>query len=529
MSEKNPDAERSRPAPHPMNETNLGSLLYSGQFVLGPSFVENLSGWQRLSIGSALQITAHPALSLCHRSDGNRSLTLIGYIVDPDQVNATDLDVVDKLLGKYSSIQELINATFRFGGRWVLIAQDGNRRYLFNDPLGLRQAFYTDTVCTDNDLWVMSQTGMGAELLGLTMDPSSRDYMEWRMSQGHHEYMWPGTTSPFREILHLLPNHYLDINTGRCHRFWPRERLEQISLDEAIDRVADRMPRLLEAAVNRFDLALGLTAGLDSRLVLAASKAISERISYISVQNVMMHAEHADLTVPANILQKLGLRHDVIVARSAMSPAFRQVYEKSIMAAHAHYGPNAEAILGHYGRTKAAVTGSGSEICREELRLGLPLLERRPSPEFLAMRHLGGLHPFTMQSLRGWCERVPHNHGIHPLDLFEWEQGCGNWLAMTQLEFSIAWREIFTPFNCRTVLTTLLAIPARYRMAPDYTIYNALIGRLWPEVMTEPINPHKEQSQGNRYWRAMKFLTKYGVSRALYRLRGARHARHNAQ
>jgi len=207
------------------------------------------------------------------------------------------------------------------GGGW-LIAQDGNRRYLFNDPLGLRQAFYTDTVCTDNDLWVMSQTGMGAELLGLTMDPSSRDYMEWRMSQGHHEYMWPGTTSPFREILHLLPNHYLDINTGRCHRFWPRERLEQISLDEAIDRVADLMPRLLEAAANRFDLVLGLTAGIDSRLVLAASRAVRERISYVSVRQTVMPADHADLTVAANILQKLGLRHELIIARPSMSPAF---------------------------------------------------------------------------------------------------------------------------------------------------------------------------------------------------------------
>jgi hypothetical protein len=468
-------------------------------------------------------------LSLCHRSAGNRSLTLIGYIVDPDQVNATDSDVVDKLLGKYSSIQELINATFRFGGRWVLIAQDGNRRYLFNDPLGLRQAFYTDTVRTDNDLWVMSQAGTGAELLGLTMDPSSRDYMEWRMSQGHHEYMWPGTTSPFREILHLLPNHYLDINTGRCHRFWPREQLEQISFDEAIDRVADRMPRLLEAAANRFDLVLGLTAGIDSRLVLAASRAIRKRISYVSVRQAVMPADHADLTVAANVLQKLGLRHELIIARPSMSPAFRLAYEKSVYLAHAHYGPDTEAILGHYGHTKAAVTGSGSEICRANMRLGIPLLERRPSPEFLAMQHIGGLHPFTIQNVREWCETVPHCRGIELLDLFEWEQNSGNWLAMTQLEFSIAWREIFTPFNCRAVLTTLLAVPERYRMAPDYTIYNALISRLWPEVMAEPINPHKDRSLGDRYWRAMKFLARYGVSRALYKLRGARRVRLNAQ
>jgi hypothetical protein len=440
-------------------------------------------------------------------------------LVDPDHVLATDSNILDDLLGKYSSIQTLVDATFRLGGRWLLIAQEGNRSYLFNDPMGLRQVFYTDTLRTEHDLWVMSQAGMAENLLGLTMDPSCRDYMEWRLSHGGHEYMWPGTTSPFREIRHLLPNHYLDINTGRCHRFWPQNPLDPISVNDAMDRLAELMPRLLEAAANRFDLALGLTAGIDSRLVLAASRDIRERISYVSVQSAITPADHADLVVAANLLHKLGLRHEVIEARPAMSSSFQHIYEKSVKAAHTHYGPDAEAILEYYARDKTAVTGSGSEICREELRLGLPLLERRPGPEYFAERCVGGLHPFTVQSLREWCTSTPSYHGINLLDLFEWEQNSGNWLAMTQLEFSIAWQEIFTPFNCRAVLLSLLAVPVRYRAAPDYNIYYSLIRRLWPEIMDEPINPHKRLDRGRRYWRALKFITKYGINYASYKVR----------
>ncbi len=65
---------------------------------------------------------------------------------------------------------------------------------------------------------------------------------------------------------------------------------------------------------------------------------------------------------------------------------------------------------------------------------------------------------------------------------------------MTQLEFDIAWREIITPYNCRDVLTTMLGVDERYRCAPDYTLFKRLIDRLWPEVLSEPINPHKPKT-----------------------------------
>lgn len=409
-----------------------------------------------------------------------------------------------------------MEATFRLGGRWLLIAQQGNHSFLFNDPMGLRQAFYTDKERTDGNLWVMSQAGMAAERLGLTMDPLARDYVNRRLSKGHTEYMWPGSSSPFREIRHLLPNHYLDLGTGCCYRFWPNEPLVPLTFDEAVERLSKRLPQLIEAAANRFDLVLGMTAGIDSRLVLAASKSIRQELSYVSVKQVGMQTDHADLMIPANLLRKLELPHEVIHVQPGMSDAFREVYDKSVFLAHAHYGPDAEALLGHFGRAKVAVTGSGSEICRGDARFGISFLENKPSPEFLAREHIGGLHPFTIQNVQEWCAAAPHDCGIELLDLFEWEQGSGNWLAMTQLEFNIAWRDIFTPFNCRDVLISLLAVPEQYRVSPACRIYHELIGRLWPEVMNEPVNPHKDRARGNNHYQSIKFLARYGVARALY-------------
>jgi hypothetical protein len=83
------------------------------------------------------------------------------------------------------------------------------------------------------------------------------------------------------------------------------------------------------------------------------------------------------------------------------------------------------------------------------------------------------------------------------LDLFSWEQSHGNWLAATQMEFDLAWRDMFTPFNCRELLTTMLSIDARYRSSPRHRAFYALIEKMWPDLLDEPINPDKSEGRGS--------------------------------
>jgi len=44
-------------------------------------------------------------------------------------------------------------------------------------------------------------------------------------------------------------------------------------------------------------------------------------------------------------------------------------------------------------------------------------------------------------------------------------------------------------YNNRALLETLLAVPAKSRQHPGYGFYRKLIGHLWPETLSEPINP----------------------------------------
>lgn len=473
------------------------STLFAGQFVLGPEFPKSLASWRRYTLADGLALATHPQLPVTRVAEGDRALTLIGFALDPDLPTADDVDILLYLLERYDSLEALIAATARLGGRWLLIAQAGAERHLFQDALGLRQVFYTDPRATSGT-WAMSQPGLALELLKLTPEREALDFIDSFEFRCFTEYRWPAAASPFQELRRIQPNHVLDLQTGEARRFWPTSTLRRLPVGCAIEDVARLMTGLVRAAAHRYDLALAITAGIDSRLVLAVSREISDRISYVTIRQARMADDHPDVVVPARLLERLALPREVVRARASMSPAFSWSYKRSVFLAHDHYGADAEAILRRFGRRKVVMTGSGAEVARCSFRDRYALARwRRPSARDLARLQQMGEHPLALRHFAEWLGDARNHHGVPLLDLFEWEQGHGSWLASTQLEFDIAWRDIFTPYNCRAVLTALLGVEERYRKAPHYILFRRITETLWPDLLSEPINPRQPKHRAH--------------------------------
>jgi hypothetical protein len=479
------------------------------QFLLGPAFAEHLAGWQRLAVAGELKLTAHPDLACTQASAGTRELTLLGHMLDPRAPAAGNADILRTLLAAFTDRASLIGATDRFGGRWVLIAADGRDRFLFHDALGLRQAFYTDPTVTGG-VWVVSQPGLAGEMLELEPDEQAERFVDSPAVRRTPEFRWPASGTPLRGLRHLLPNRWLDLRSAREQRYWPVRPLERLTPEAAIERLLVLLPGQLRAAAARFDLALGLTAGLDSRMVLAAAREVVDRIAIVTLRQGKMPDEHPDIETPARLLARLGLTHHVIRANSTMTADFSQRYKRNVHLAHDHYGHDAEALLKHFGRTRAVLTGSGAEVGRCPFRQKLPHAAHiRFTPRLLAWLEFGVVEPFAVARLGQWLVEAQAQRHVKLLDLLEWEQDYGNWLAMTQLEFDIAWRDSFTPFNCRELLATVLAVPERYRREPDYRMFREFIRRAWPELLSEPINPHIRSTRVGRAVRDLKAVVKH--------------------
>jgi hypothetical protein len=208
-----------------------------------------------------------------------------------------------------------------------------------------------------------------------------------------------------------------------------------------------------------------------------------------------MADNHPDISVPARLLGELGLTHKIITPNPGMSPAFARLFRQNVFMAHDHYGPDVEAIADYTLRRTAAITGSGAEIGKcsysTEFRNALP---EEVTTTMLAQAVGMGTHRFPTRHFNNWLKGLGPIYNVKTADLFQWEHAHGNWLAMTQLQFDLAWHEIITPYNCREVLTTFLSVPEQYRTPPEYVLYRTLIKTLWPELLSVPINPHKQRS-----------------------------------
>jgi hypothetical protein len=475
-------------------------LSYRRQFILGPRFVEHiatpsgpvepLAGWQRVAIRPTVCLTVHPDLAVCQVRDGQRSITLLGFILDPTEPQASDREIVGSLLRaltRTASVDRFVAGTDGFGGRWVLIVDDGRDLRLFHDAAGLRQVFYTRRARAGT-IWCASDAGVIARILGLSIDPKAEAFMN---SWTSRQYWWPGDTSPYTDVRRLLPNHYLDLGTAETERYWPNSNLGTVSLPECTGRVSTSLVGMLRAARNRFPLALTITAGWDSRVALAATRNIDDVFCF-TLQYWDHTAASDDIRVPARLLPRLGLTHHVFRCPSTMNDAFAEIYRNNVTTAHDVYGIIAEALYASFPGDHVMVKGVVSEVTRCWYQQRVPHATNQTLTPAMLAHAVEMDHPFALAALDGWLQGTNRALNVDILDLLFWEQRIGSWQSTAQLEWDIV-QDVLTPFNCRALLIDLLSLDTKHRASHSPAIYIELMKTLWPEVLDEPINPSKDR------------------------------------
>jgi len=470
--------------------SDFEKLQYRSQFVLGPYFIENFVSWKKMKIGNGICLTVHPDLNTYQIISKEKSVTLLGYMLDPNNPHDSDSDVIKKLSLKiFDNVGPYFGLTYDFGGRWILIIDDGKEPILFTDPAGLRQVVYTEKKST-GDFWCASQPGVIAEVLNLKMDEDAVRFIN-SFKQRDDEYYWVGDSTPYKEIKHLLPNHFLKLREGSGSRYWPDKAFKRISLDEGAKESSRYLEGLMICASKRYNLILSLSSGLDSRLLLAASRKIKDKITCLTEIKKNMNEEHADVRIPSKLLQKLGIAHDIVESPTQiMSDRFNDIFHKNVPFAHEKWALKAEVYFNRYNLKVVDVIGTVSDIAKFGYDYfidndGAITLDKLS--ECIKLKNDG----FALTHLERWIKEIGDTFNYSAPDLFYWEQRIGRWASTNYLEFDVGWQDIFAPYNCRTLLITMLSVDAKFRMPPNYRICEKMIRNLWPEVLSQPINPHR--------------------------------------
>lgn len=461
--------------------------LHRRQFVIGPSPVRPASDWVTTHIPDTGYLSHSPELRVASATDADgRIWHVLGLVV---QTDANKSDPVREVAGATHSTIEHVYQTW--AGRWILI---GNGE-LHMDAAGLLSCFYSlkETGDGTRELWVSGSVALLADLLRIDISNDRQ------IRHGEVAIDWyPPPRSRYEAVRRLLPSQVLVLANGDLR---PRRLFPEITTSLGYDDVLDTLQRYLTSALQEASKAadtlwLPLTAGYDSRLLLAAAHYAG--VSVKTYTQGYKNIEPLDRDIPPKLAEAVGMSHS-LYWDGAYNSAAADLWDRHT----GHHCVAADRRFVSHGQFEwckkgdIILRGGGFEVGRCSYRRRFP--ESRtghlaPSAEVivrgLGRKGLQGRESLVraMQEWVDWTMRTPHEE-LSWWDRLYLEQRIGGWASLTEQSLDLLDGETYQASNSQFFYAHVLQIPAEKRCATQHHV--DLIGRMAPELLAFPF------TQGN--------------------------------
>lgn len=463
-------------------------VAHRKQYVLGPMPVLLRPDWISIRIARDLVLSHCPKLAVQRlQSQDGVDFWLLGLAVPADKLGHT---IAEIFRSRHSS--EIEGWTWFWAGRWLLISS----RLCCQDASGSLAVNYREV---DSSLWLSSSAALLSNYLPNT-PPAPQ--IAWRVEHVKGMDWIPAPFTTREGIYKLLPQRAIDPVSGTQHLVRSDPTSAQpsdvvVSFASALQTV---MANWARSGFTR--LQIGLTAGLDTRTVLAATCAT--HIDARAYTNLYPFMDRRDRVLPPRLAALAGIPH-IFPSLPPVDP-HEAAAKRAVIAEHMD-GATAHLSFGHFanhdhgaahgpGLSAAHGTCFGLGRCffwPKFARVGLD--ETPPTADQL-------LSAFTFQSswrpepigcwqaaINRWLETLPEPVPLAPdwRDRFHLDQRLGSWNANVQRAGDFLESTAFSPANCLGILDLLLR-PEPQRRAVG-ALQKDAIRLMAPDLLRLPINP----------------------------------------
>lgn len=469
-----------------MENKEYENLLYRRQFLLTGKKIEGLSNWKKYSMRSeAKTLYVHPELDCITAEDERRRIVFLGYVFDWQNPEYDNEKILHRVFEK-ETFEEILEATFEYSGRFAILYEDEHVCRMFHDAGSQREIYYH---VGERGVSCAAQLPIMEKFIGVE-ETDDKEALELYMSEEfvNSKKYWIGEKTIYKDVKRLRSNFYLDIKDGNAVRYWPLKPIDKKSLEWVSEKGANMLKGFIEAANMRRKLVIPVTAGWDTRIILAASKGIRDDVRYFIIKFPWMDNNHSDIVVPGRLMSKLGCRFEVMESGEHVDEEFEVIFRKNT----AYY--RLDNLLGIYNvlynefsdYDYLNITGHVSEVARNYRGT----IKNPNGRLFSTYVGYDGSDSYIVKMCQKWIDENAHvakDMDVDMLSLFYWEEGLG-WEASHRTESDIAIDE-YCPFSCRKLLELMLSVESSYRNKYSCTLYQRIMEKLWPEVLSEPINP----------------------------------------
>ena len=386
------------------------------------------------------------------------------------------------------------------------LADDLGGRFLMIVAAGEQPAIYPDAVGSYSSVYCPSLHLAASTPALIPYGAATTDRHELIEQLG---IPWAAGTFPFgmtcrHGIERLLPNHHLDLRTWTMVRHGPRRRYErgELTVEETADRIAAIVRRQIDAIMDHIPCYLPLTAGNDSRLLLACARHRRHELALYTADIPGVGGANDAATATA-IADRFDLRHQrLAVTHPAVDDVDLWLYrtgcsvgERASLNATTSYrtldrGPRGSTARSATSRATSYRLPGDTEVTRLTAdRLALQAASQH-SVDYRTSIRPGkvrfGLSPEVLGYVERWMQNVDEPDALRVLDLAYVEKVLAGWAGVWA--YAEYFRPGFTIFPmCHSDVTALImGLPDDVRR--DGTFNRTVIASQWPELLDVPVN-----------------------------------------
>jgi len=307
---------------------------------------------------------------------------------------------------------------------------------------------------------------------------------------------YPAGLTVAPDVKRLLPNHYLDLRKWLPVRHYPKgpvEWIQENQIERHVEQIVVDIRNSVTAVARSFGSAyIGLSAGRDTRMILACSRPVVEHLHCVTFdyrQPDKHPSAFLDLSVSKKIAMRFGLDHTIVPVGSLTE---KQKLEYLLRIGFSG-GPGKAKDFYHGCKDNLNlsipwVTGFGAEVGRafywdqEESKPGRPV---NGAQLLSLMRHPIPPTDEFVTAMQGWLDALPACDEHLLLDLAYLEHRVGCWAA-PHLYGAAPFVLNFTPFCHRRIFDTMMRLPPDYRKSQQ--LADDVIRLSWPELGDLPYN-----------------------------------------
>lgn len=447
-----------------------------GQFVISTVARPCPSGWRQHRLDSlfltlAPEIRVVPVLDVDDKSIG----LLFGTAIDIEQGVVIDEQYrIDRKLDDVQDLDDIVErCIYRLAGSFLFVLNALGLRRIYLDADGTLSVVY------DEEAGVAGATA--AVLL------SAGEYQERFRAKLYSAldvenagWFTAGLTA-HEGISRLLCNHYLDLDSWTPIRHWPLTPVE-IAEDPKLScaRFCERITQTTAILARAGKTSVALTAGNDSRLILACSRHLLSSLSFVTVA---APTADVDVVCAARLARQFGLRHNILPYCEA-TPQEAELWR--LRAGHCVGGnnvkmhPSVRPLEGQY-----FIGGLGGEVGRGFLWLNADRDTVIDAKGLLARLKLPQ-NAEVIAAVTAWLAPISHFDALFLLDLAYLELRMSSW-GFCDSYVKPKQREIH-PMISRANYVDMLSLPPEMRRKNE--IYFSAIETLWKEISEIPINKY---------------------------------------